>query len=171
MAMGFSRVPWWWLVGGGGGGGGKGNLHQEYNTNTSSVAYPPPVGTSPDSGAKVRSGRPRRRKWRSREERWGRVDRELDLAVVPSDGGGGCLSGSESDGPDLSVGWLEPHAPGFLGDAHSDVEGYFAVLVPCYERCDGGENPGPGVAVDSLDGYSSEGKKNVELWLSSLQNS
>ena len=43
----------------------------------------------------------------SREER--RIDREYDVVIVLSDAGGGCLSGSESDDSDWSIGWLEPH--------------------------------------------------------------
>lgn len=63
-----------------------------------------------------------KRKWQSREQR--RIDREFDAEVVPSDGV--CLSGSESDDPDWSIGWLEPHGPGFESD-----DG-LAVLVPSY---------------------------------------
>ncbi|KAL5556560.1 hypothetical protein UlMin_038796 [Ulmus minor] len=66
-----------------------------------------------------------KRKWQSREER--RVDREFDIVLVSSDGG--CLSGSESDGSDVSIGWMEPHGNGFQTD---DEDNGFAVLVPCY---------------------------------------
>ncbi|KAG6702686.1 hypothetical protein I3842_07G047800 [Carya illinoinensis] len=64
-----------------------------------------------------------KRKWQSREQR--RIDREFDAEVVPSDGV--CLSGSESDDPDWSIGWFEPHGPGFESD-----DG-LAVLVPSYK--------------------------------------
>lgn len=67
-----------------------------------------------------------KRKWRSREER--RIDGEYDAVLVPPDGG--CISGSESDDSDWSVGWLEPHGPGFQSDDEPDDS--FAVLVPCY---------------------------------------
>jgi len=43
-----------------------------------------------------------RRKWNSREERR-KMDREYDVVLVPSDGG--CVSGSESDDYDWSIGW------------------------------------------------------------------
>ncbi|XP_009630010.1 uncharacterized protein [Nicotiana tomentosiformis] len=72
------------------------------------------------------SSRKVKRKWQSREER--KIDREYDIVIVPSDGG--CVSGSESDDSDWSVGWLEPHGPGFHCDDDSDDS--FAVLVPCY---------------------------------------
>ena len=61
-------------------------------------------------------------KWPSREER--RIDREFDAELVPSDGV--CLSGSESDDPDWSIGWFEPHGPDF------DSNDGLAVLVRSY---------------------------------------
>lgn len=67
-----------------------------------------------------------KKKWQSREER--RIDKEYDIVLVPPDGG--CLSGSESDDSDVSIGWVEPHGPGFQSDDEPDNG--FAVLVPCY---------------------------------------
>ena len=58
--------------------------------------------------------------------------------VVPSDGGG-CLSGSDCEDFDWSIGWPEPHDPYFFGkggDCQSEVQTSFAVLVPCYGRRD-----------------------------------
>jgi hypothetical protein len=84
------------------------------------------------AGSGARRARPRRvgnRRRRSRGEP--RVDREYDMVIVPSDGGG-CLSGSESDDSDWSIGWLEPQAPELQTDG--DPENCFAVLVPCYSR-------------------------------------
>lgn len=77
------------------------------------------------------SNRKLKRKWKSREERSRRIDKEYDMVLVPSDGVG--LSGSESSDSDWSVGWMEPHAPDFQSD---DDEGddSFAVLVPCYRH-------------------------------------
>ena len=40
-----------------------------------------------------------------------------------------CLSGSESDDSDWSIGWLEPLA----SDFRSNGDDGFAVLVPCYK--------------------------------------
>jgi hypothetical protein len=74
------------------------------------------------------SSRRVKRKWHSREER--KIDREYDVVLVPSDGG--CVSGSESDDSDYSIGWLEPHGPEFQSD--DDTDNSFAVLVPCYGR-------------------------------------
>ncbi|KAG0487727.1 hypothetical protein HPP92_009822 [Vanilla planifolia] len=105
-----------------------------------------------------------------------RVDREYDAVIVPSDGG--CMSGSESDGSDWSIGWVEPHAPDF----HSDEEGSFAVLVPCYgrgrrEKMENLENHSLGAVPVHKRGFSfvfnaassAEGKDYIESWLSSLQ--
>ncbi len=91
--------------------------------------------------------------------------------LVPSDGA--CLSGSESDDSDWSIGWLEPHAPDFLSDDETD--GNFAVLVPCYRHgCkELVEDPNDHLlsAIKNLPNeYSADGKKYIEQWLSSLQH-
>lgn len=83
----------------------------------------------PANGPKIRSNsRKIKKKWQSREER--RMDKEYDIVLVPSDGV--CMSGSESDDSDWSIGWLEPHAPDF--QSGSETENSFAVLVRCYGR-------------------------------------
>ncbi|KDP29767.1 hypothetical protein JCGZ_18702 [Jatropha curcas] len=111
-----------------------------------------------------------RRKWHSREER--KVDKHYgDAVVVPSDGGV-CLSGSESDGPDWSIGWVEPHGPDFRSDEEND-DG-FAVLVPCYrpgckELVDNSNNQLLSAIKNLPNEFSSEGKKYMEL-LSAVQN-
>ncbi|XP_078430597.1 uncharacterized protein LOC144702433 isoform X2 [Wolffia australiana] len=114
----------------------------------------------------MRSARPRR-KWQSREERWRKVDREFDVVIVPSDGGG-CLSGSESDDSDWSIGWLEPHAPDFFADAEPpepDAESSFAVLVPCYAR------PRRDRTTDLPPNLLPDGNLYVEQLLSALRQS
>lgn len=122
-----------------------------------------------EKGAEIASSSTRkvRRKWKSREE--GSVDTESDVVLVPSDGV--CLSGSESDDSDWSIGWLEPHAPEF----QSDDEGSFAVLVPCYrndcKEFDGGPNSQFLSAIKNLPDDFADGKTYVEQWLSSLQHS
>ncbi|KAK7386725.1 hypothetical protein VNO78_27060 [Psophocarpus tetragonolobus] len=74
---------------------------------------------------------PHREVGRNREER--RMSREYDdVVLVPSDddcGSDWCLSGSESDDSDWSIGWSEP-----LGsDFRRKGDDGFAVLVPCYQ--------------------------------------
>lgn len=128
MAVSFTRLSWWlW------GGKEKEPVSNSSPLNSSSewgfslkeretVKFPLVKGTKiAPSHRKVK------RKWQSREER--RIDREYDVVLVPSDGGG-CLSGSESDDSDWSIGWLEPHGSDFQSDDESDNS--FAVLVPCY---------------------------------------
>ncbi|KAK9112931.1 hypothetical protein Scep_020450 [Stephania cephalantha] len=114
--------------------------------------------------------RKNKRKWRSREER--RIDKEFDMVMVPSDGG--CLSGSESEDSDWSIGWLEPHAPDFQSE--DETESSFAVLVRCYrhgckEIVDGQKNQILGAIVDITNGFSTDadGEKYMQQWLSSLQ--
>jgi hypothetical protein len=82
-------------------------------------------------GGGGRRTRPRRVRNRRRSRGEPRVDREYDMVIVPSDGGG-CLSGSDSDDSDWSIGWLEPQAPELQTDG--DHENCFAVLVPCYRH-------------------------------------
>ncbi|KAK6154164.1 hypothetical protein DH2020_013803 [Rehmannia glutinosa] len=139
MALSFTRFSWLWL-------GGKA---KDQVSNGSLVN---PINSWGECGLGLRgepenlkfysmkggdrkmasssSNRKTKRKWKSREERIRRIDKEHDVVLVPSDGV--CLSGSESDDSDWSIRWLEPHAPGFQSD--DDVDDSFAVLVPCYRH-------------------------------------
>lgn len=104
----------------------------------------------------VPSHRKVKRKWQSREER--KIDREYDVVLVPSDGGG-CLSGSESDDSDWSVGWMEPPGPDFQSVDQSDDS--FAVIVPCYKHgCKEVESPNNELltAIKNLPNEFSPGK-------------
>lgn len=119
-------------------------------------------------GAKIAASSTRKvkRKWQSREER--RIDKEYDAILVPSDGV--CLSGSESDDSDWSIGWSEPHAPDFQSDDEADDS--FAVLVPCYrydcKEMEEGPNTHFSSAIKNLPNKYADGKKYAEQWLSSL---
>ncbi|KAM7514495.1 hypothetical protein LguiA_004078 [Lonicera macranthoides] len=128
MAVAFANLSWWsW----------SGKCQEPKISNGS------PLNSSPDTalweldalkfplvhGGNMASTTKRvKRKWSSRKER--KIDREYDVVLVPSDGG--CVSGSESDDSDWSIGWMEPHGPDFHSDDDSDDS--FAVLVPCYGR-------------------------------------
>ncbi|GAB2290340.1 hypothetical protein Dimus_024619 [Dionaea muscipula] len=105
------------------------------------VKFPQVIGSNATSKSRRVS-----RKWHTREER--KIDKEYDVVLVPSDGG--CISDSESDGSDWSVGWSEPHAPGFLSDDEND--GGFGVLVPCY-----GRGCGRGIMTEN-------GKNKIPFW-------
>lgn len=170
MALAFPNLSWWLRNG----------KHQETKISNGSS-----LNSSPDSGlwesdnlkfplvgrANVASSsRKVKRKWQSREER--KIDTEYDVVLVPSDGG--CVSGSESDDSDYSIGWLEPHGSGFQSD--DDADNSFAVLVPCYghvqdDLVEDMTKNFLGAIVNIPDNYSDESKKYMEQWLSSLQNS
>ncbi|WOL12133.1 hypothetical protein Cni_G20898 [Canna indica] len=164
MALAFTRFSCWiW--------GGKD--HESPNSSLSSPDFHPGfrepdyLKFPPVNGPRIRSNSRRiKKKWQSREER--RIDKEYDIVLVPSDGG--CMSGSDSDDSDWSIGWLEPHAPEFLSDSES--EGSFAVLVRCYGRgqCEQVESSKTHFlgAVDGMDDDFSDNKKCIEEWLSSL---
>ncbi|CAK9186591.1 unnamed protein product [Ilex paraguariensis] len=170
MAVAFTNLSWWLWSG----------KHQEAKMSSGSS-----LNTSPDSGLweldsvkfplvhnrnMTSSSRRVKRKWHSREER--KIDREYDVVLVPSDGG--CVSGSESDDSDWSIGWLEPHGPDFQSD--DDLDDSFAVLVPCYGRIredleDNLKDKFLEKVGNIPDIYAAESKKYMEQWLTSLQNS
>ncbi|KAL3514270.1 hypothetical protein ACH5RR_026987 [Cinchona calisaya] len=167
MAIAFANVSWWlWS--------GKQHEHAEPKIATgNSLNLSPDLGLWESDtlkfplvrGGNIRSSSGRvKRKWHSREER--KIDKEYDVVIVPSDGG--CYSGSESDDSDWSIGWLEPHGPAFQTDDDSDDN--FAVLVRCYGR-DGEELDDNSKNVGNIpDLYAAGSKKNMEQWLSFLQN-
>ncbi|MED6144064.1 hypothetical protein PIB30_012152 [Stylosanthes scabra] len=120
-----------------------------------------------------------KRKWQSREERRIRehhhdddVDDD-DVVLVPSDGGVGCLSGSESDDSDWSIGWLEPHGSNFQS-YEDESDNSFAVLVPCYrpgcKEVEGSNNELFCAIKDLPNEFSSAGMNYMEGWLASIQN-
>lgn len=121
-----------------------------------------------NGGGMSSSSRRLQRKWQSRAERRARIDREYDAVIVPSDCG--CLSGSDSDDSDWSIGWLEHQASDFQNEAN-DEESSFAVLVPCYGRgrCLNSEIMKSHVlgAVTEYNGFSSESLEYIHRWLSS----
>ncbi|KAG5251063.1 Homeodomain superfamily protein [Salix suchowensis] len=166
MAVAFTNLSWWLWSG----------KHQEprISNGPSLNARPDPDLWESSDTLKfplvqrtnvASSSRRVKRKWHSREER--KIDREYDVVLVPSDGG--CVSGSESDDSDYSIGWLEPHGPEFQSD--DDMDNSFAVLVPCYGRVQDNvfedkKNSLFGAIVNIPD----ESKKYMEQWLSSVQN-
>lgn len=157
MALSFSRFPWLSL-------GGKEkeqvpngsgiNSLGEWGFGFRGEAEGLRLYSMKGGGEKMASSK---RKWKSREERSTRIDREYDVVLVPSDGVS--LSGSESDDSDWSIGWLEPHAPDFQSDEEGDDDDSFAVLVPCYRNdCKKMEVPS---AVKNLPNGYSAGKSSL----------
>ncbi|KAM7274680.1 hypothetical protein ACFE04_016546 [Oxalis oulophora] len=137
MALSFTRFPYYWSWKGTSGGTDdnrtsskeKEPVSNGYSVN-SSTEWGFGLNSSSDtvklSTKFASTPRKVKKKWQSREQR--RIDHEYDVVLVPSDGV--CLSESESDDSDWSIGWLEPHGPDFDSDAESDNS--YAVLVPCY---------------------------------------
>lgn len=173
MAVSLTRFSWWiW-----------GNKEKEKVTNSSSssslnsstewgftkkeqhesVKFPLVKGKK-IAATSSHKNRKFKRKWESREQRRVVMDREYDVVLVPSDGGA-CLSESESDDSDWSIGWLEPHGLEFQNDDESDNS--FAVLVPCYrhgckEVVDSSKNDLLGAFKNIPDEFSS-GKIHINL--------
>uniref|UniRef100_A0A7N0TMG2 Uncharacterized protein n=1 Tax=Kalanchoe fedtschenkoi TaxID=63787 RepID=A0A7N0TMG2_KALFE len=170
MAVSFTNFPWWlWN------GKEKDKVSSKSGGSSSSVSERGLAAREPETIKLTKmSSRKVKRKWPSREER--RVDREYeyeyDAVMVPSDGA--CLSGSESDDSDWSVGWLEPHGSDFLTD-DDELDNTFAVLVPCYRSGCKAVVERPNVQfLSAIKGfsndYSAESKKLTEQWLSSLES-
>lgn len=142
---------------------------RENRSNGSDTVKFPLKGTRvASSSSSSSSSKKIKKKWQSREERK-IANREHD----PADGV--CLSGSESEDSDWSIGWLEPHGPDFLCDDETDDS--FAVLVPCYSNDRWGPVQGPNTqlqsAIKNLTNEHfkfNEGKNLTEQWLSSLPN-
>uniref|UniRef100_A0A804MN33 Uncharacterized protein n=1 Tax=Zea mays TaxID=4577 RepID=A0A804MN33_MAIZE len=133
MSMALSRfTQWLWP----GGAAARVDTHEHPSGGLTSSSFPDfPSGFREPDTVTFYTGRqrarPRRVRNRRRSRGEARVDREYDMVIVPSDGGG-CLSGSDSDDSDWSIGWLEPQAPELQTDG--DPENCFAVLVPCYRH-------------------------------------
>ncbi|KAF7809391.1 uncharacterized protein G2W53_036134 [Senna tora] len=160
MAVSLTRFSWWlW-----------GNKEKEPVSNTSTLNSSSEWGFSLKEretlkfplvkGKKIAASHGKvKRKWQSREQR--RIDN-----------GGGCLSGSESDDSDWSIGWLEPHGSEFQSDDESDNS--FAVLVPCYrpgcKEVESSNNEFLSAIKNLPDEFSSAGKNYMGQWLASLQN-
>lgn len=112
--------------GGGAAVGARASSSSAATSSTAAAAAPPARSSSRRASSRRRR---EARRWHDRSSRGNQIDSEFDVVIVPSDGIS--MSGSESDDSDWSVGWFEPHCPGFL-DNESEEDSSFAVLVPCY---------------------------------------
>ncbi|KAJ0233490.1 hypothetical protein HA466_0281360 [Hirschfeldia incana] len=99
--------------------------------------------------------------------------KEMELESFGSSGSDSAAlaAAAAGDGPEWSVGWTEPHGPGFHTDEEGD-DGGFLVLVPCYRAVsEGCGNNQFLTAVKNLpNGLPPDGKNYMEQWFSSLQN-
>ncbi|KAL4387472.1 hypothetical protein GQ457_09G011030 [Hibiscus cannabinus] len=151
MAVSFSGFRWWFR--------GVGNKDKQLVSNGSSLNS---SSSSSDTVKFQTNIAPSKGKWAGGEK----------TKVVQSDGL--ILSGyDESDGPEWSIGWEEPHGPGFQADDEED--GGFAVVVPCYkpgckELVEGPNNQLLSAIKNLSNGFSSEGSNPVQQWFPTLQN-
>ncbi|CAK8568177.1 unnamed protein product [Lathyrus sativus] len=156
MDMAFSHLSWWL----------SGRKHGKQISKVYSVIRDLDVLRFPEE---IVPSSPR--KLKRREE--GKVDKECEFVIVPSDGG--YISDVESVDSDWSIGWMEPHGTGFSRDNDESHESdhSFAVLVPCYGSNYGAmleEGPKNNL-LNNVGNFSDESKKYVENWISSLPNS
>ncbi|KAJ1700207.1 hypothetical protein LUZ63_008719 [Rhynchospora breviuscula] len=176
MAIAVTRFSHWLL------GAPDQNRKTKTKTKTKSADFPSgfhesePVKLNFSHPTRPR-GRERIRKTRSHHDNDKKniIDNEHDMVIVPSDG---CISGSESDASDWSIGWLEPHPHDFYNSSDAESDDSFAVLVPCYGRgraqdplllAGQGTNVGFGfsVRIPIREGFS-ESNEFLQQWLSSL---
>eukprot|EP00252_Welwitschia_mirabilis_P025106 TRINITY_DN7716_c0_g1_i4.p1 TRINITY_DN7716_c0_g1~~TRINITY_DN7716_c0_g1_i4.p1 ORF type:complete len:179 (+),score=22.20 TRINITY_DN7716_c0_g1_i4:409-945(+) len=120
MAMALQHLPrWFW---------GRKSHGRSSGASSSSFASSSSISSHTMRDPEMLTVYPSVRPRRGRRKCQRRIDTEHDVVLVPSDGG--CISGSESDDSDWSIGWFEPHPPDFASENES--ENSFAVLVPCY---------------------------------------
>ncbi|KAF8091196.1 hypothetical protein N665_0451s0009 [Sinapis alba] len=139
MAVSFPRLPRW-LCGGGG------------NTKKESKGSPPSLKKTIKTGSSSSSTVKKfKRGWIGRGG--GGEEEKMGNVVFP-----------EPDDPEWSIGWVEPHGPGFKNEDDSCAG--FVVLVPCYKKVmDGSGN-------QIMNGFFSPPTpdgKNMEQWLSSIR--
>ncbi|XP_010547590.1 PREDICTED: uncharacterized protein LOC104819289 [Tarenaya hassleriana] len=148
MAVTFPRLPRWLCGGGSSKGREKEPISEGSSQHPSSAPVKCPPKETKASAKKVRKG------WLGREEE------KIGNAVFP-----------EPDEPEWSIGWVEPHGPGFKAtdDEEDDGDSGFVVLVPCYKKAmNGSDNQILGVTNDLPNVFSPDGK-NMEKWLSSMR--
>ncbi|KAE8718530.1 Haloacid dehalogenase-like hydrolase superfamily protein isoform 1 [Hibiscus syriacus] len=144
MAVSFSGFPWWFRS--------VGKKDKQLISNESSLIS---SSSSSDTVKFQTKISPSKGKWPVGEK----------TRVVQSDGL--LLSGHESDGPEWSIGWEEPHGPGF--QVNDDDGGGFAVLVPCYkpgckELVQGPNNHLLSAIKNLSNDFSSEGRDSIQQW-------
>ncbi|CAF1922054.1 hypothetical protein Bca4012_053256 [Brassica carinata] len=130
MAVSFPRLPRW-LCGGGGGGG---STKKDSKGSSPSLKKTIKTGSSSSSVKKMKRG--------------GEEEGKMGNVLFP-----------EPDDPEWSIGWVEPHGPGFKSEDDTGGGGGFVVLVPCYKKVNQ-------IPTGFLSPASD--KKNMEQWLSSM---
>ncbi|VVB18131.1 unnamed protein product [Arabis nemorensis] len=91
-------------------------------------------------------------------------ERDKKESITPK--GSSSLNPSlKKNDPEWSIGWVEPHGPGFKSEDDDDCGG-FVVLVPCYKKVlDGSGNLIP---TNGFFSPPAPDGKSMEQWLSSM---
>ncbi|CAH8374974.1 unnamed protein product [Eruca vesicaria subsp. sativa] len=136
MAVSFPRLPRWLC-------GGKKESKGSSSSSSLKKTCNNKTGSSSSSVKKIKRG------WIGRG---GGEEEKMGNVVFP-----------QPDDPEWSIGWVEPHGPGFKSEDDTACGG-FVVLVPCYKKLvDGSGNQIPTAFFSPApDG------KNMEQWLSSM---
>ena len=118
MAVSFPRLPRWLC------GGGGGSTKKDSKGSSPSLKKTIKTGSSSSSVKKMKRG------W---VDRGGEEEGKMGNVLFP-----------EPDDPEWSIGWVEPHGPGFKSEDDTGGGGGFVVLVPCYKKLiDGSGNQIP----------------------------
>ncbi|KAF8089695.1 hypothetical protein N665_0499s0023 [Sinapis alba] len=74
----------------------------------------------------------------------------------------------QPDDPEWSIGWVEPHGPGFKSEDDDSCGGGFVVLVPCYKKVVIDVGSGNHIPTAFLSPSAPPDGKKIEQWLSSM---
>ncbi|KAF3547774.1 hypothetical protein DY000_02005719 [Brassica cretica] len=143
MAVSFPRLPRWLC-----GGNSKERDKKESKGSSSS---PKKIYNKTGSSSSSSTVKKIKRGWIGRGG--GEEEKIMGNVVFP-----------QPDDPEWSVGWVEPHGPGFKSEDDTGGGG-FVVLVPCYKKLiDGSGNQIPTAFFSPV----APDVKNMEQWLSSM---
>ncbi|CAN7101084.1 unnamed protein product [Brassica rapa subsp. narinosa] len=143
MAVSFPRLPRWLC-----GGNSKERDKKESKGSSSLKKIYNKTGSSSSSSSTVKKIK---RGWIGRGG--GEEEKIMGNVVFP-----------QPDDPEWSIGWVEPHGPGFKSEDDTGGGG-FVVLVPCYKKLiDGSGNQIPAAFFSPV----APDVKNMEQWLSSM---
>ncbi|KAG7539310.1 hypothetical protein ISN44_As13g029710 [Arabidopsis suecica] len=147
MAVSFPRLPRWLC-----GGNTKEREKKESMSKGSSSLSPSLKKTTTKTGSSSSSVKKTKRGWIGRGGSGSGEEDKMGNVVFP-----------EPDDPEWSIGWVEPHGPGFKTE-EADCGG-FVVLVPLYKKVlDGSGNQIP----NGFFSPAAPDGKNMEQWLSSM---
>ncbi|KAJ4897190.1 hypothetical protein Rs2_23984 [Raphanus sativus] len=146
MAVSFPRLPRWLC------GGNSKERDKKDSRGSSSSSLKKKIYNNNKTGSSYSTVKKIKRGWIGRGGSGGEEEK-IGNVVYP-----------QPDDPEWSIGWVEPHGPGFK--CEDDTGGGFVVLVPCYKKLiDGSGNHIPSGGFFSPPAPDG---KNMEQWLSSM---